>query len=82
MKKLKNIYTRSPFFFFASPSKILLVIGKNGNEYIGLVSDFNSTMNIFFQNLFKTRIGAKKKSCKIYKAIILNGSKLCFFSLL
>lgn len=72
-----------PFFAISSVrTRKFLTILKNGNEYLGNFFHFNSFLNIFSNTTIKFFKKKKKIYIKLFKAIIINGSKICFITFL
>lgn len=70
-----------PFLVISSAKeKIFLTILKNKNEYLGKFYHFNSSLNVYFNPVIKFLNKKKKKYLRIFKEIIINGSKICFLS--
>ena len=83
MQNQCNCRKKIPFLAISSfKKKKFLTILKNGNEYLGKFFHFNSFLNIFSNMTIKFFKKKKKIYIKLFKAIIINGSKICFLTFL
>ncbi|ABW98086.1 hypothetical protein HAN_2g262 (nucleomorph) [Hemiselmis andersenii] len=80
---MEKIYYNSPFrFFFLSKKNLVFILVKKQINFIGTFMNFDTQSNFSFNYVIKLNLGKTTKNNKLYKKIIINGSKICFFSIL